>query len=224
MTQRLPRPLDAHEIRVIGCLLEKQQATPEYYPLTLNALVAACNQRSNRNPVMQLSEQEVQAALDRLESHGLLKEDDTGRSTRWSHKVDWKWDLNAPRKAALTVLLLRGAQTVGEVRSRTGRMHEFASIEAVEDALADLAAPPDPLVVLLEREPGQKEPRWGHRVGAEEAVTSAPSAPSQPAAATAPPPPGPSFDGELMVRRIERLEQQVQELQAAVFKKGGLPD
>ena len=224
MTQRLPRPLDAHEIRVIGCLLEKQQATPEYYPLTLNALVAACNQRSNRNPVMQLTEEQVQAALDRLESHGLVKEDDTGRSTRWSQKVDWKWDLNAPRKAALTVLLLRGSQTVGEVRSRTGRMHEFASIDAVEDALSDLAAPPDPLVVLLEREPGQKEPRWGHRVGSEEAVPAAP-APSAAATAAAPSPtPGPSFDATLMLRRIDRLEQQVQELQAAVFKKGGLPD
>lgn len=210
-------------MRVIGCLLEKQQATPEYYPLTLNALVAACNQRSNRYPVLNLDEQQVQAALDRLEADGLVKEDDSGRASRWSHRVDFRWNLNDARKAALTVLLLRGPQTSGEVRSRSGRMYEFSSLEEADGALADLAAPPSPIVELLEREPGQKEPRWKHRLGAE-APAGASHAGAVAAAAEAPRPARPDFDPQLLLRRLERLEQQVRELQAAVFKKGGLPD
>ena len=212
------RLLDPTELRVIGCLLEKQQATPEYYPLTLNALVAACNQRSNRVPVMNLSEDEVKSALNRLEADGFVKEDTSGRAGKWSHKVDWRWELNDPRKAALTVLLLRGPQTAGEVRNRAGRMHEFADIAAAEDALSDMAAPPKPIVELLEREPGQKEPRWQHRLGSDKSAT-APSAPA-PVTESAPPAPDPA----LLIRRIERLEQQVRELEAAVFKKGGLTD
>lgn len=210
------RLLDPIELRVIGALLEKQQATPEYYPMTLNALVAACNQRSNRSPVMNLTEAEVKAALERLERDGFTREDTTGRAGKWSQKVDWRWELNAPRKAALTILLLRGAQTAGEVRTRSGRMYEFADIAEAEGALADLAAPPKPIVELLEREPGQKEPRWQHRLGKE--------APAPAPAASAPAVPRSEQDPELLIRRIERLEQQVQELQAAVFKKGGLPD
>jgi uncharacterized protein YceH (UPF0502 family) len=212
------RLLDPTELRVIGALLEKQQATPEYYPMTLNALVAACNQRSNRTPVMNLTEEEVTSALNRLENDGFVKEDTTGRAGKWSHKVDWRWELNDPRKAALTVLLLRGPQTAGEVRNRAGRMHEFADIAAAEDALSDMAAPPKPIVELLEREPGQKEPRWKHRLGSEEpaAVVATPR--------TSPAPRRPELDAELLIRRVERLEQQVRELEAAVFKKGGLPD
>jgi uncharacterized protein YceH (UPF0502 family) len=229
MNQQVSRPLDRNEVRVLGALLEKEQATPEYYPLTMKALVAACNQRSNRYPVLNLSEGEVLAILERLESDALVAEDDRGRASRWSHKLHWKWNLNGPRKAAMTVLLLRGPQTVGEIRSRTGRMHEFASTDAVEDALTDLAAPPDPLVVLLEREPGQKEPRWAHRVGSEDPVSGTRTPVTAAARATpsggavAARPAQRQFDAELMMRRIERLEQQVLELQAAVFKKGGLP-
>ncbi len=210
MIQRMPRQLDNLEVRVLGCLLEKQQATPEYYPLTLTALVAACNQRSNRNPVLQVSEREVSSALQRLVQDRLVVRDDGGRSTRWSQTVDRCLALDAARKAVLTVLLLRGPQTAGEVRSRTARLHEFGTATAAEAALADLAAPPDPVVVLLERNPGQKEARWGHRVGVADPEADAlpPPRPARPAAR--------DFDPELTMLRLERLEQEVEKLKAAL--------
>jgi len=210
MIQRMPRELDSLEIRVLGCLLEKQQATPEYYPLTLNALVAACNQRSNRYPLLKVSEREVSSALRRLVEDRLVVRDDGGRSTRWSQRVDRRLALDAARKAVLTVLLLRGPQTAGEVRSRTARLHEFGSAAAAEAALADLAAPPDPVVVLLERNPGQKEVRWGHRVGIDDPEADAPPPPLPPRPAAR------DFDPELTMLRLERLEQEVEKLKAAL--------
>ena len=210
MIQRMPRPLDSLEVRVLGCLLEKQQATPDYYPLTINALVAACNQRSNRYPVMQASERQVGQALRRLVEDRLVVRDDKGRATRWSQNVDRRLALDAATKAALTVLLLRGPQTAGEVRSRTGRLHEFGSAAAAEAALADLAAPPDPVVVLLERLPGQKEARWGHRVGIDDPEGDAPPPHLPPREATR------EFDPELMTLRIERLEQEVEKLKTTL--------
>lgn len=214
MSQRLPRQLDAHEIRVLGSLLEKEQATPEYYPLTMNALVAACNQRSNRMPVLSLSDREVHAAAERLREAGLTARDDHGRATRWRHTLDRRLRLDAASKAALTTLLLRGAQTAGEVRARSGRLHEFDSIAAAESALADLADPDDPLVELLEVEPGQKEPRWAHRVGVEESGAAPPARKvAQPAS--------PQLDAEQVMLRLARLEQQVEELQTAVRRLRG---
>ncbi len=210
MIQRMPRELDRVEVRVLGCLLEKQQATPEYYPLTLNALVAACNQRSNRNPVMSLSEREVGSALKQLAQDGLVKRDDLGRATRWKQKVDSRLGLDAASKAALTVLLLRGPQTAGEVRSRTARMHEFGSVGAAEAALADLASPPDPVAVLLELNPGQKEVRWGHRVGIDDPEGDAPPP------ALSPRTPARELDPEVIILRLERLEREVEELKAAL--------
>ena len=210
MIQRMPRPLDSLEVRVLGCLLEKQQATPEYYPLTLNTLVAACNQRSNRNPVLKVSEREVSSALRRLLEDRLVGRDDGGRSSRWSQNIDRRLALDAARKAVLTVLLLRGPQTAGEVRSRTARLHEFGSVAAAEAALADLAAPPDPVVVLLERNPGQKEVRWGHRVGVDDPEGDA-LPPPRPARTEAR-----DFDPELAMLRLDRLEQEVEKLKAAL--------
>jgi len=218
MIQRLPRELDGHELRVLGCLLEKEQATPEYYPLTLNALVAACNQRSNRNPVLSLSERDTGLALERLVELRLARREDVGRATKWRQNVDRRLGLDAAGKAVLTVLLLRGSQTAGEVRARTARLHQFPSSLAAEGALADLAAPPDPLVLLLEREPGQKEGRWGHRIGTEEPGDPA-SLPASTTRRTAR-----EFDPDLVMRRLELLEQQVQELQAALPTKPGLFD
>jgi uncharacterized protein YceH (UPF0502 family) len=210
MIQRLPRQLDRIEVRVLGCLLEKQQATPEYYPLTLNALVAACNQKSNRDPVLNLSEREVSTALRQLGEDGLVRRDDSGRATRWSQKVDRLLRLDAPGKAALTVLLLRGPQTAGEVRSRTTRLHPFDSSAAAEAALAGLAGPPDPLILLLERAPGQKEARWGHRLGIDDPEGDAPP-PLRP-----PSPAERDFDPALIMLRIDRLEQEVEELKSTL--------
>ena len=143
---RLPRPLDPVEIRVLGALLEKQQATPEYYPLTLHALVAACNQKTNRDPVTDLHEAAVLAALERLREHVLVWKTGGARAEKWEQNVDRRWGLDAAGKAVMTLLLLRGEQTPGELRGRSDRLHAFATPGEVEDALRTLAAGPEPLV------------------------------------------------------------------------------
>jgi uncharacterized protein YceH (UPF0502 family) len=163
---RIPRPLDPIEIRVLGALLEKQQATPEYYPLTLNALVAACNQKSNRDPVLGLSEGEVRAALERMRENVLVWQVGGSRSEKWEQNVERRWELDSATRALMTLLLLRGAQTPGELRSRSDRLHAFASTADVEAALRRLASGPEPLVAELSRAPGQKETRWTHLAGA----------------------------------------------------------
>src|SRR5260370_31925190 len=114
--------LDAAEARILGCLAEKQMATPEYYPLTLNALVAACNQKSNRDPVLELSESEVQSALDHLQSEKLVWKVMGGRAVRWEHNLDATLQLDRQSKAVLTLLFLRGVQAPGERRGRGDRV------------------------------------------------------------------------------------------------------
>ncbi|MBZ0089467.1 MAG: YceH family protein, partial [Thermoanaerobaculia bacterium] len=158
--QRIPRQLDAVECRVLGALLEKEQATPEYYPMTIHALVAACNQKSNREPVLELSEEEVEAALRRLFEDVMVWRSEGARALKWSHNLDRRWGLTAPTKAVMTLLLLRGAQTAGELRGRGDRLHAFATVAEVEAALGDLAAGDpalgeQPLVAELPRAPGQ---------------------------------------------------------------------
>ncbi len=175
---RLPRTLDPVEIRVLGALLEKEQTTPDQYPLTLNALVAACNQRSNRDPVMDLAPADVANALDRLHEDVMVWPSSGARTERWRHSVDRRWELEPAAKAVITVLLLRGPQTPGELRTRTDRMHPFPSTLAVEETLLGLAVGEDPLVVQLERRPGQKEARWAHLVGGP--PDEAPAAPAVP--------------------------------------------
>jgi len=171
---RLPRPLDAVEVRVLGCLLEKQQATPEYYPLTLNALVAACNQKSNREPVMELAEADVRSALERLRAEVLVWPVEGARVERFEHNLDRRLQLDAAAKALVTVLLLRGPQTAGELRGRCERMHAFASVADVEAVLARLAGEAEPFVAALAREPGRKESRWTHLIAGEVPSASAP--------------------------------------------------
>ena len=152
------------EVRILGCLLEKQQTTPEYYPLTENSLLAACNQRSNREPVMELAAGDVRGALGRLRDEVLAWPVEGARVERWEHNLDRSWSLDAPGKALLTVLLLRGPQTVGELRGRCDRMHAFGSLGEVEAVLRRLASGEEPLVAELPREPGRKETRWMHLV------------------------------------------------------------
>jgi hypothetical protein len=218
MTSRISRPLDATELRVLGCLLEKEQATPDYYPLTLNSLTAACNQRSNRYPVLNLTERDVQTALRRLSTEGLVRREEGSRADKWRHRLTRAWGLTPSTRAALTILLLRGAQTAGEVRARAARLHGFGSSAEAEAALAELAGPPDPLINLLEREPGQKEARWGHILGdGDEAVPLA-------AAARPPLPPEREFDLERMNLRIKLLEEKVHKLEAALEPKHSLGD
>jgi len=203
--RRLPsRELDAVEIRILGCLAEKQMATPEYYPLTLNALVAACNQKSNREPVMELSEDDVQRGLDRLQDEKLVWKVMGGRAVRFDHALDSNLQVDRAGKATLALLFLRGPQTAGELRGRSDRLYAFESIAEVEDTLRRLA----PMVTELPRRPGQKETRWSHTLSGAQAI----------------PPDQPEVESAPRVDRISRLEEQVaaltEELRALKAKLG----
>src|SRR4051812_49899053 len=150
------RELDAVELRVLGSLAEKQLSTPEYYPLTLNALVAACNQKSNREPVMELGESEIQRALDRLQDEKLVWKVLGGRAVRWDHNLDKAWQLERSTKAILTLLFLRGPQTSGELRGRSDRLHSFESVSEVEETLQRMSHAPA-LVRELARRPARRK-------------------------------------------------------------------
>lgn len=154
--------LDAAEARVLGSLLEKEITTPEYYPLSLNALVNACNQKSNREPVVQYDEDTVEAALESLRDKGLALRS-TGRDSRvpkHAQRFTEKFNFGRREAAVLCVLLLRGPQTTGELRGRTERLYEFDDLEAVESTLHRLAE--IGFTKQLPRQPGTKEPRWAH--------------------------------------------------------------
>lgn len=196
---RLPRVLDSTEVRVLGGLMEKQLTTPEYYPLTLHALTAACNQKSNREPVMELTETEVQSALERLQQEKLIFSVMGGRVVRFEHNLDAAWHLNHAEKALLTLLFLRGAQTSGELRGRSERLHRFDSIAAVEELLREMAAHSEPLVRQLGRQPGQKESRWTHLAGGEVPEPIAAAAAAEPISA-----------------RFARLEEKVAAIEEAL--------
>jgi len=153
------------ETRVLGSLVEKQVTTPEYYPLTLNALTLACNQKNNRNPVTALTEDNVAQALESLREKNLayVFYGSTSRVPKYKHVMTEVLHLNPAELAVLCVLMLRGSQTVGEIRGSAARLHEFAELEEVEAALNSLISrEPDPLVTRLSRQPGQKEARFAH--------------------------------------------------------------
>jgi uncharacterized protein YceH (UPF0502 family) len=155
--------LSRMEVRVLGCLIEKELATPEYYPLTLNALANACNQKSNRNPIMTMEEAEVSASLDSLRTRQLaLVSAEGGRVPKYRHALMERLRLDPAELALLAELLLRGPQTVGELRNRGERMHPFADLAAVEEALQELEERTPPLVAPLPRMPGHKEQRYAH--------------------------------------------------------------
>jgi len=164
---RTIRELDASEVRVLGALMEKEQATPDYYPMTINALIAACNQKSNREPMTELSETQVVEALDRLRKDVLAWRSDGARVERWSQSISRRLELSSPSKAILTLLMLRGPQTPGQLRSRSGRLYSFSELAEVETTLREMATGDAPLVVELDRRPGTKESRWAHRLGSE---------------------------------------------------------
>jgi uncharacterized protein YceH (UPF0502 family) len=159
--------LTPEEGRVVGCLIEKQLTTPQQYPLTLNALVAACNQSSNRDPVFNYDDGVVEAALASLRGVGLVRflHPSHGRSViRFAHALDERLGLDERALSVLSVLLLRGAQTAGELRVRTERTASFEGIGDVESELARLSAREEPLAVRLGRRPGQKEERWAQLI------------------------------------------------------------
>jgi len=174
--------LNPIQIRVLGSLMEKEIATPENYPLSLNALVNACNQRSSRDPVLDLSEDEVRQALHTLEDWGLTSVVRSARVAKYEHCIRTVLNLRRDETALLCLLFLRGPQTPGELRSRADRLYSFDGLEAVESALARMTAAPDaadaaasetrPLAIVLPRQPGSRESRYAHLLGGPVEVAS----------------------------------------------------
>jgi uncharacterized protein YceH (UPF0502 family) len=172
------RELSLLETRVLGTLYEKQHTVPDSYPLTLNALVSGCNQKTSRSPVMEATDAEVQGALDSLKSANLVMETSGGRVSRYSHNFERVIQVPSQFAAILTVLMLRGPQTVGELRINCERLHKFADISAVDAFLQELAG--RSLVVQLARQPGSREARWAHLLSGTPQVeeTAAPERPT----------------------------------------------
>jgi uncharacterized protein len=200
---------DAVEIRVLGCLLEKQRTTPDQYPLSLNALRLACNQTTNRDPVVEYDERTIKAALERMSIRGWTRfaSGAGSRALKYRHLVDEAIGLSDAELAVLTVLMLRGPQTLGELKARTERLHPFGSLEDVQQTLDGLAA--RELAVRLARRPGQKEERYAQLLGGEvePETTAAPAAavqePVEPDRLAA------------LEQRVDRLERELEELRAA---------
>lgn len=165
----MPEHLDQTEIRILGALVEKQLTTPEYYPLTLNALVNACNQKNNRDPIVSFDEKTVGDALERLRDRNLVYifYGSNARVPKYKHMLPSVYELEPAETAVIAVLMLRGPQTIGELRERTGRMYEFKGLDEVQAALDSLSRRDEPHVVKLERQTGQKDARYAHLLGGE---------------------------------------------------------
>jgi hypothetical protein len=197
--------VDAVEIRVLGCLIEKQRTTPDQYPLSLNALRLACNQSTNRDPVVEYDERQIRAALDRMSNRGWTRfaSGASSRALKYRHLLDEALSLSNAEISVLAVLMLRGAQTLGELKQRTERMHRFESLPAVAETLDALAS--RELVARLERRPGQKEERWAQLLGGDAPETAA-AEPTAPAESAEP-------DRIAAIEaRLERLERAFEEL------------
>ncbi len=197
--------LTENEVRVLGSLIEKDITTPEYYPLSLNALVNACNQKSNRDPVMQLNEDAVRDALEALQQQRLAgpARGADSRVTKYEQRLQEVFNFTRAKIAVLCVLLLRGPQTPGELRGRSDRMHRFETLEDVQSALQKLMQREPPLAKVLPRQPGTKESRYAHLLAGDVV-----EAPVQEDAAVERSP----ADAE----RIARLEEEVAELRREV--------
>ena len=203
------------ETRVLGVLVEKQHTVPDTYPLTLNALVAGCNQKTSRHPILEATEAEVQAALDHLKSHSLVVESSGGRVMRYAHNVGRVLAVPAQSVALLAALFLRGAQTVGELRIGTERLHRFGDLSAVQGFLEELAErPAGALVRELPRAPGSRETRWAHLLSGEPVAAPSPAAPAGPDAEEA------VTVGEIAALKanVDRLDREVAELRETVAR------
>jgi len=197
--------LSVIEGRVLGCLMEKERTVPDQYPLTMNALVSACNQSSSREPIMSLDDFEVDASLTSMKSQGFIRivHPSHGRSvTRYRQVAVEKFELEEPEAAVVAVLLVRGPQTVSELRSRTERLHPFESAAEVDASLHVLAG--KELVRLLDRQVGQKEQRWQQLIAEEAEPVATPSAVT------------PSSVTGSMADRVAQLEDRVAKLEAAL--------
>ncbi|UCF76609.1 MAG: YceH family protein [Betaproteobacteria bacterium] len=200
--------LSAVEVRVLGVLAEKQRTVPDTYPLTLNTLVAGCNQKTSREPVMEVSDAQAQQALDSLRVKSLIIESSGGRVPRYEHNIERVLQIPTPSAALLAVLMLRGPQTAGELRINCDRLHKFTDISAVEGFLRELAERPDgSLVVELPRQPGSRENRWAHL------LCGAPPAEQHAAAGSRSNEAG---DFAVLRSRVDALEARVAELHALI--------
>ncbi len=197
----MTRTLSLLETRVVGTLYEKQHTVPDSYPLTLNALVSGCNQKTSRSPVMEATEAEIQAALDSLKSANFVMETSGGRVSRYSHNLERVLQVPSQSAAILTVLMLRGPQTAGELRINGERLHSFADISAVQGFLDELAT--RSLVVQLPRLPGARENRWAHTLSGTPKVEEV-----KPAAG----------DAESLKETVARLDSELAELKALVAR------
>jgi uncharacterized protein len=200
--------LNEIEVRILGCLIEKELTTPEYYPLSLNGLTNACNQKSNRDPILALDEADVVRGLDALRFKQLaVVSTDGGRVPKYRHILAERLRLAPEELALLCELLVRGPQTVGELRTRAERMHTFPDLAAVEEALGELTAREQPLVTRLARQPGRKEPRYAHLFAGEPEV-----APEE----HSPRPESARFRVMAGDERLANLEEEVAALRAEV--------
>ena len=206
--------LDPFEIRVLAVLAEKEALTPDNYPMSLNGLTNGCNQLSSRDPVMQLSESTVQDVIERLTQRKLVNAvtQAGARVVKYEHRMRIKWTLEQDKLAVLTVLMLRGVQTAGEIRTRTGRLHEFKSVADVETALQFLMDKYPPLVAKLALAPGTKEPRYGHLLAGEGVLAQQESAFGSPASSAGQGSRTAQLEAEVAALRaeVDELKQQFQ--------------
>ncbi|MEY2633611.1 MAG: hypothetical protein RIR00_2265 [Pseudomonadota bacterium] len=201
MSEPMP-PLSPTEARVVAVLIEKEKTTPDVYPLSANALTTGCNQKTSRDPVLNLRESEVLDALDSLRQREIIRENSGSRVLRYSHNFGRSYGTPAAATALLAMLMLRGPQTVSELRANCERLYPFSDSSSVEGYLEELAARSQPLALRLPKQPGSREHRWCHL------VCGAPAIPpeSQDSAAPAP-------QRDSLAARVSQLEEQVQSLQ-----------
>ena len=202
------QPLTPIEARILGVLIEKSKTTPDVYPLTLNSLVAGCNQKTSRDPVLNLSEAEIQSELEELRHRALVLETygASGRVLRYAHNFGRVYNLPSASVALLAVLMLRGPQTVSELRANSERLHHFADASAVEGYLEELAGlDSGAQVVKLAKQPGSREHRWAHLLCGDVVETARPDQSTEPRMANAE-----------IEERVSKLEQEVAELRAAL--------
>ncbi|MBM3783954.1 MAG: DUF480 domain-containing protein [Acidobacteria bacterium] len=210
-------PLSPLEQRILGALIEKDMATPEYYPLSVNALMTACNQKTSREPVSDYSEETVRDGLGELEERGLADANFDSRVPKFKHRASFVFNLNNRELALTCVLLLRGPQTLNELKDRCQRLYAFDDLDAVENSLRKMSEREQPLTVFLGKLPGQREPRWMHLYGGPVDTDSL----TQSAAAAAAPTAAKSPRVEELEIRVNQLEAELDRLKAefATFRK-----
>ncbi len=212
-TAAMPPPLAAIEARILGSLIEKQATTPDAYPLTLNAVVTACNQKTSREPVSDYEAGEVGHALRELEGRGLVAGSLAARASRYAHRFDAGYHVTARQRAVLGLLLLRGPQTLNELLQRSERLAEFADAEELREVVERLATREPALVACIGRAAGQREDRWMHLLcGPVQTVAPSPAAPESP-----------TDEPMSLAARVARLEAVVAALEADLARLRGVP-